>query len=256
MTAAIIEASGLTLHYGERCAYRDVELAVVEGSVTAIVGPSGCGKTSFLHTLARLTDLVPSARVTGELRVAGMDALSRRCDLPGLRRQVGTIFQKPTPFPISIRRNLTLPLREHGARDRAELSRTIERVLTDVGLWEEVRDRLDEPALKLSGGQRQRLCIARALALSPRILLMDEPCSALDPIATHRIESLIHSLRGRYTLVIVTHNLAQARRVSDHTAVFWVQEDAGVMIEQGPTERLFEAPQLPTTQAYLSGQRG
>lgn len=256
MTAPVIEVRGLTLHYGSRCVYRNIDLAVDEGTVTAIVGPSGCGKTSFLHTLTRLTDLVPSATASGTVRIGEVDVLDKRCNLSVLRRRVGMIFQKPAPFPISIRRNLTLPLREHGMKGKDVLKETIERVLTDVGLWSEVRDRLDEPAARLSGGQKQRLCIARALALEPQVLLMDEPCSALDPLASQRIEALIGDLKERYTVVIVTHNLAQARRISDHTAVFWVQDNEGRLIEHNTTECLFEDPQHLSTRAYLSGEQG
>jgi len=252
----IIEATDLSLSYGDRVAFKGISLTVAEGTVLAIVGPSGCGKTSFLHTLSRLTDLVPSARATGRLRIGELDALSRGCDLARLRREVGTIFQKPAPFPLSIRANLELPLREHGTRDKRALAETVERVLTEVGLWEEVRERLDEPAMRLSGGQKQRLCIARALSLRPRVLLMDEPCSALDPVATARIEALIRALHPRYTVLIVTHNLAQARRVADRVAVFWVEGDAGVMVEEGPTEAVFTASVHPVTRAYVGGQEG
>ncbi|MEP3479921.1 MAG: phosphate ABC transporter ATP-binding protein [Fuerstiella sp.] len=252
----MIRTEKLSVHYGAFTAVRNASLSVKQGSITAIVGPSGCGKSSFLSALNRMTDLIPSARITGKVMIDCCD-IHDQCRSPAeLRRCVGMIFQKPNPFPMSIRRNIELALREHGTRDRAELKSITERVLTDVGLWEEVCDRLDMPALQLSGGQQQRLCIARALALQPQVLLMDEPCSALDPIASAKVESLITSLRGRYTIVIVTHNLAQARRIGDDLAVFWVNKGAGEIIEQGPAEDVFETPSHSISAAYLSGTRG
>lgn len=252
----MIHTDELSVHYGSFTAVRNATLSVRQGSITAIVGPSGCGKSSFLSALNRMTDLIPTARVTGKVMIDCCDIYDT-CRSPAeLRRCVGMIFQKPNPFPMSIRRNIQLALREHGTRDRAELDSITERVLKDVGLWDEVSDRLDSPALQLSGGQQQRLCIARALALEPQVLLMDEPCSALDPIASAKVERLITSLRGRYTIVIVTHNLAQARRIGDDLAVFWVNDGAGEIIEQGPAEDVFKAPSHPTTAAYLSGTRG
>ena len=254
--APLINAEKLSLHYGERPAFRDVTLSIGTGGITALVGPSGCGKTSFLTALNRLTDLIPSCRVTGRIRMGTMDVLSPQTDVIHLRRLVGMIFQKPNPFPLSIRRNVEFPLREHGVRDREQIARRIETVLQDVGLWDEVKDRLDSPALALSGGQQQRLCIARALALSPTVLLMDEPCSALDPISSGVVEDLIVRLRGRYTVVIVTHNLAQARRIADDAALFWVHDGAGRLIESGTAQQFFEAPRDSLTAAYISGMRG
>ncbi|MGH8527038.1 MAG: phosphate ABC transporter ATP-binding protein, partial [Gammaproteobacteria bacterium] len=177
-------------------------------------------------------------------------------DVIRLRRRIGMIFQKPNPFPLSIRRNLELPLREHGLRDREQIALAVETVLRDVGLWDEVKDRLDSPALALSGGQQQRLCVARALVLSPEVLLMDEPCSALDPLSSGVVEDLIVSLRGRYTVLIVTHNLAQARRIADYAALFWMQDGAGQPIEAGTAKQIFEDPREPLTAAYVSGMRG
>lgn len=252
----LIDAERLSLHYGERPAFRDVTLSIGAGIITALVGPSGCGKTSFLTALNRLTDLIPGCRVTGRIYMGTLDVLAPQTDVIRLRRLVGMIFQKPNPFPLSIRKNLAFPLREHGLQDREQIARTIETVLRDVGLWDEVKDRLDSPALALSGGQQQRLCIARALALSPTVLLMDEPCSALDPFSSGVVEDLIISLRGRYTVVIVTHNLAQARRIADDAALFWIQNGAGRLIESGPTKQMFEAPRDPLTAAYVSGMRG
>lgn len=252
----LIVTRGLSVYYGGRAAVRGVDLEVREGRVMAIAGPSGCGKSSFLSCLNRLTDLIPGCRVEGEVRLGGEGVLGAGVDVVALRRRVGMIFQKPNPFPLSVRKNLTFPLREHGVRDRGEQERMVEGALRDVGLWEEVKDRLDSPALTLSGGQQQRLCLARALALKPEVLLLDEPCSALDPIASGVVEDLIASLRGRYTIVIVTHNLAQARRVADEVALFWVCGGVGRLIESGPTREVFESPQDPLTAAYVAGVRG
>jgi phosphate transport system ATP-binding protein len=233
-----------------------VSLDIYKGCITALIGPSGCGKTSFLSTLNRLTDLVPQARVGGSLRFDGQDVLSPTLDVLAWRRKVGMIFQRPNPFPLSIRRNLALPLREHGLRDRAVEFQKIQSALQDVGLWEEVKDRLDASALSLSGGQQQRLCIARALVLEPEVLLMDEPCSALDPISSSVVESLIQSLRGRYTVVIVTHNLAQAKRIANYAAFFWMKERLGKLVEFGRCQLLFETPQSSITAAYVAGLSG
>jgi phosphate transport system ATP-binding protein len=244
------------LHYGDKPAFQHVSLSINQGCITALVGPSGCGKTSFLTCLNRLTDLIAGCRVSGRIRIDTLNVLASDTDVIQLRRRIGMIFQKPNPFPLSIRRNLEFPLREHGLRDRALAAHTIETALRDVGLWDEVKERLDEPALALSGGQQQRLCIARALALAPEMLLMDEPCSALDPLSGGVVEDLIISLRGRYTILIVTHNLAQARRIADYAALFWVQDGAGRLIESGPTKQMFEDPRDPLTAAYVSGMRG
>ncbi len=252
----MITTDNLTVQYGSQVAIRGASLTVQRGSITAIVGPSGCGKSSFLSAINRMTDLIPAAEVSGSVLVDGCD-IHRDLDSPAeLRRRVGMIFQKPNPFPMSIRRNLQLALREHGMRQKKQLESVTERVLQDVGLWEEVKDRLDQSALKLSGGQQQRLCIARALALEPSVLLMDEPCSALDPIAAGRIESLIGELRQQLTIVIVTHNLAQARRLADDIAVFWIRNGAGEIIEQGPAGRVFDSPTNSIAAAYLAGEHG
>lgn len=251
-----IEVERLSLHYGEKPAFHDVTLSINKGCITALVGPSGCGKTSFLMSLNRLTDLIPGCRVSGRIGIDALDVLAPQTDVIRLRRLVGMIFQKPNPFPLSIRRNLEFPLREHGLRDRERITLAVETVLRDVGLWDEVKDRLDSPALALSGGQQQRLCVARALVLSPEALLMDEPCSALDPLSSGVVEDLIVSLRGRYTVLIVTHNLAQARRIADYAALFWVQGGAGQLIETGTAKQIFEDPREPLTAAYVSGMRG
>ncbi len=253
---AALQALDLTVRYRGRAALRGVNLTIADGSVTALIGPSGCGKTSFLNCINRMTDLIAGCEVSGRLRLFGEDVLTDGSNLLALRRRVGMIFQRPNPFPLSIRRNLDLPLREYGIRSASERAGRMEQALRDVGLWPEVIDRLDDPALALSGGQRQRLCIARAIALEPQVLLMDEPCSSLDPHATAAIEALIQNWGGRYTVLIVTHNLAQARRVSDHTAMFWLQDGAGTLVEHGPTGTLFAAPRHPVTADYVAGRAG
>lgn len=226
------------------------------GEITAVIGPSGCGKSSFLACLNRLSDLLPSCRVDGEVRIGETRVFDPATDVVALRRRVGMIFQKPNPFPLSIRRNLELPLKEHGMRDRVERAAVIQRALADVGLWAEVSGRLDASALDLSGGQQQRLCLARALALEPEVVLLDEPCSALDPIASGVVEDLIARLRGRYTVIIVTHNLAQARRIADRVAFFWVRDGVGRLIEEGEVDKIFEQPDDELTAAYVRGARG
>jgi phosphate transport system ATP-binding protein len=252
----LLRARELSLCYGPTVAFDEVTLDIHAGCITALVGPSGCGKTSFLACINRLTDLIPEARVSGELRLADIDLLDPRLDVIALRRRVGMVFQKPNPFPLSIRRNLDLPLKEHGMRSRSRREDAVERVLRDVGLWDEVKDRLESPALALSGGQQQRLCIARALVLEPEVVLMDEPCSALDPLAADVVEELIVGLRGRVTVLIVTHNLAQARRIADWAALFWKQDDAGRLVEHGAVQHIFETPTQELTAAYVRGRRG
>jgi phosphate transport system ATP-binding protein len=252
----LIETHKVGIRYGERVAIHDVSLPIEKHAITALVGPSGCGKTSFLCSLNRLTDLYSQCKVTGSILFQGDEILAPTVDVLELRRRVGLIFQRPNPFPLSIRENIAMPLRDHGLRDRHELEQITESVLREVGLWDEVRDRLTTSALGLSGGQQQRLCIARALALEPEVLLFDEPCSALDPIASGVVEDRISSLRDRYTIVIVTHNLAQARRIADTAALFWVCDGKGCLVEYGQTARFFEAPGSDLTAAYLRGLRG
>jgi phosphate transport system ATP-binding protein len=251
-----IQTERLSLSYGKKAAFTDVNISIQAGKITALVGPSGCGKTSFLSCLNRLTDLIPHTKVTGSIRLDALEILNQRIDVITLRRRVGTIFQKPNPFPFSIWKNLAFPLQEHGIKNREQLDRLIETTLQDVGLWKEVKDRLYISALSLSGGQKQRLCIARALVLQPEVLLLDEPCSALDPISSGVVEDLIASLRGRYTVVIVTHNLAQARRIGDYAALFWVEAEVGRLMEYGTVEQIFTNPQHPLTAAYVNGIRG
>ncbi|GJL74704.1 MAG TPA: phosphate ABC transporter ATP-binding protein [Nitrosomonas sp.] len=252
----VIQVKNLSLQYGDKTALDKVTLDIYKGCITALIGPSGCGKTSFLSAINRLTDLIPGCNVDGSIFVNDQDIHRSDSNVQALRRQIGMVFQKPTPFPLSIRRNLALPLTEHGISKQKEVSAIIERVLRDVGLWDEVHDRLDASALSLSGGQQQRLCIARALALNPQILLMDEPCSALDPIASGIVEDLICRLQGRYTIVIVTHNLAQARRIANYAAFFWVKERAGQLVEFGRCQHIFESPSHELTAAYVNGVRG
>jgi phosphate transport system ATP-binding protein len=252
----LFEVERLSLYYGEKPAFQDVTLSINKGCISALVGPSGCGKTSFLTCLNRLTDLIAGCRVSGRVTIDALDVLAPSTDVIQLRRRIGMIFQKPNPFPLTIRRNLEFPLREHGLRGREEIARIIETTLRDVGLWDEVKDRLDSSAQALSGGQQQRLCIARALALSPEVLLMDEPCSALDPLSGGVVEDLIVSLRGRYTVLIVTHNLAQARRIADYAALLWIQNGAGRLIETGTAKQIFEEPRDSLAAAYVKGVRG
>ncbi|MCP5246343.1 MAG: phosphate ABC transporter ATP-binding protein [Burkholderiales bacterium] len=253
---AVIQVKNLSLQYDGKMALDNVTLDIYKGCITALIGPSGCGKTSFLSAINRLTDLIPGCGVSGQILVNNRDIHHTSSQVQVLRRQIGMVFQKPTPFPLSIRRNIALPLNEHGITQKAEVSAVTEQVLRDVGLWDEVHDRLDVSALSLSGGQQQRLCIARALALKPEILLMDEPCSALDPIASGVVEDLISRLQGRYTIVIVTHNLAQARRIANYAAFFWVKERAGQLVEFGRCQHIFESPTHELTAAYVNGSRG
>jgi phosphate transport system ATP-binding protein len=251
-----MRVTDVSVRYGERTVLDRVTLDIHQGCITALIGPSGCGKTSFLTTLNRLTDLVPGAHVSGSVLLDGQEVFDAKLDLMALRRRIGMIFQRPNPFPLSVRRNLELPLKEHGVRGKAELANKIETALRAVGLWEEVGDRLETPAMALSGGQQQRLCIARALVLEPEVLLMDEPCSSLDPISSGVVEELILKLRRRYTVVIVTHNLAQARRIANYAAFFWMRERVGKLIEFDHCQQLFDAPKHELTAAYVSGARG
>ena len=252
----LIQITNLSLHYHNRPALHDVSLTINQGCLTAIVGPSGTGKTSFLMCLNRLTDLIPACQVTGQVYLEDIDLLAPTIDVLQLRRRVGMIFQKPNPFPMSIYKNLEFPLKEHGVAERHMRQERIQKSLMDVGLWNEVKDRLGASALSLSGGQQQRLCIARALTLSPDVLLMDEPCSALDPLSSGVVEDLIFSLRGQYTVVIVTHNLAQARRIADYMGIFWTHKQTGQLIEFGPTQQIFTNPQHELSAAYINGVRG
>jgi phosphate transport system ATP-binding protein len=248
-----IRTEQLSLSHGNKLILKEVCLSIKPGSVTALVGPSGCGKTSFLSCLNRLTEMTPKSIVKGSIRLGGVD--TKKINVIALRRRVGMLFQKPIPFPFSIYKNIEFPLREHGVKDREKSRSIIEEVLQNVGLWDEVKNRLHHSALSLSGGQQQRLCLARAIALNPDVLLMDEPCSALDPISCDVIEELISNLRGKYTILIVTHNLAQARRVADEAALLWNIDGVGHLIESGSVDQMFEAPYNQLTKAYISGKR-
>ena len=248
----IMTARGLNLWYGSAHALKDVSLDVPENQITALIGPSGCGKSTFIKTLNRMNDLVPGVRVEGEVRYRGADIFDPSVDVNELRRQVGMVFQSPNPFPMSIYDNIAYGPRTHGVKAKAELDEIVERSLRDAAIWEEVKDRLKKNALGLSGGQQQRLCIARALAVEPQVLLMDEPTSALDPISTLKIEELAASLKERYTIVIVTHNMQQALRISDNTAFFLM----GELVEAGETEKLFSIPQDKRTEDYITGRFG
>jgi phosphate transport system ATP-binding protein len=252
----IIDVQGLRVSYNGITALDDLSLQIHQGCITALIGPSGCGKTSFLSSLNRLTDLIPHARVQGRIEFDGLNIHDPKVDVRALRTHVGMIFQRPNPFPLSVRKNIEMPLREHGITAKQVLHERLERALSDVGLWDEVKDRLDQSALGLSGGQQQRLCIARALALEPKVLLMDEPCSALDPISSGVVEDLVLRLKGRYTVVIVTHNLAQAKRIANYAAFFWMKEKVGKLIEYGQSRQIFEQPGHELTAAYISGVRG
>ena len=251
-----IQTTNLSLSYNNKHAFENITLTIHRDCLTAIVGPSGSGKTSFLMCLNRLVDLIPGCQVSGQAHLDDQDLLSPAIDVQQLRRRVGMIFQKPNPFPMSIQKNLEFPLKEHGVTEHEVLNERVQQALMDVGLWHEVKDRLETSALSLSGGQQQRLCIARALALSPEVLLMDEPCSALDPLSSGKVEDLIFSLRGEYTVVIVTHNLAQTRRIADYVGIFWSHLHTGQLIEFGPTQQIFEHPQHELTTAYINGVRG
>jgi phosphate transport system ATP-binding protein len=247
-----IETRDFDLYYGAHRALHAVSLAVPDRSVTAIIGPSGCGKSTLLRAFNRMNDLIPGVRTAGEVRVSGFDVLAPGTDVVELRRRVGMVFQRPNPFPKSIFENVAFGLRLLGIRSRTELEARVENGLRRAALWDEVRDRLGHPALQLSGGQQQRLCIARCLAVEPEVVLMDEPASALDPSATARIEELIVELKSRYTLVVVTHNMQQAARVSDHTAFML----SGALVEVGPTRRLFTSPAQKVTEDYITGRFG
>jgi phosphate transport system ATP-binding protein len=252
----VIETQSLALSYRNKRVLHNINAQFAKGCITALVGPSGCGKSSFLSTLNRMSDLIPGCEVSGQIHIGGVDILRPRHDVVALRRQVGMIFQKPNPLPLSILENLTLPLRYHGVTDSQQRLALAEQALQQVGLWHEVKDRLHNAANSLSGGQQQRLCLARALVLQPEILLLDEPCSALDPIASATVEELIASLRGKYTVIIVTHNLAQARRLADDMAVFWLTDGVGSIIEQGSAAQIFDAPATQITEAYIRGVQG
>ena len=248
----IISVSGLNLRYGEHQALKDINIEIERNSITALIGPSGCGKSTFLKTLDRMNDLIPGVKITGDVRYNVDDIFSPSVDVSELRRQIGMVFQKPNPFPMSIYDNVAYGPRTHGIRSKAKLDETVERSLRGAAIWDEVKNRLKKNALGLSGGQQQRLCIARALAVEPEVLLMDEPTSALDPISTSKIEELAINLKEKYTIIIVTHNMQQAVRISDNTAFFLL----GELIEYGATEEIFSQPKDRRTEDYITGRFG
>ena len=251
--ATNIECTNVSVFYGDNQALNDISMTIKAQAVTAFIGPSGCGKSTFLRCFNRMNDLIDVAHVTGSIEIDGENICDSDTDVVDLRQRVGMVFQKPNPFPKSIYENVAYGPRIHGlARNKSELNDRVEQALTRAGLWKEVSDRLKEPGLGLSGGQQQRLCIARAIATEPEVLLMDEPCSALDPIATNIIEDLIQELAEKYTIIMVTHSMAQAQRVSQDTAFFY----KGDLIEMAPTKELFENPQHDDTKAYLGGSFG
>ena len=248
----LISVKDLCLWYGKTQALKDIQIDIPEKSITALIGPSGCGKSTFLKTLDRMNDLIPGVSITGEVTYRGENIFAPSVDVCALRRQIGIVFQKPNPFPMSIYDNIAYGPRTHGIRAKARLDDIVERSLRDAAIWDEVKDRLKKSALGLSGGQQQRLCIARALAVEPDVLLMDEPTSALDPISTSKIEELAISLKDRYTIIIVTHNMQQAVRISDQTAFFLL----GELVEYGDTEKMFSQPEDRRTEDYITGRFG
>ena len=248
----IMTVDDLCLWYGQTQALKNVNITIPEKSITALIGPSGCGKSTFLKTLDRMNDLVPGVRITGEVRYQGQDIFAPSVDVNHLRKEIGMVFQKPNPFPMSIYDNIAYGPRTHGVRNKAKLDDIVEQSLRGAAIWDEVKDRLKKSALGLSGGQQQRLCIARALAVEPQVLLMDEPTSALDPISTSKIEELATELKERYTIIIVTHNMQQAARISDQTAFFLL----GELVEYGETEQIFAQPRDKRTEDYITGRFG
>ena len=250
--SAIMATRDLCLWYGATQALKNINIDIPAQRITALIGPSGCGKSTFLKTLNRMNDLIPSVKITGEVTYAGQNIFDSSVDVNELRKDVGMVFQKPTPFPMSIYDNIAYGPRTHGIRNRAMLDEIVERSLRAAAIWDEVRDRLKKNALGLSGGQQQRLCIARALAVEPKVLLMDEPTSALDPISTSKIEELALQLKEKYTIIIVTHNMQQAVRISDYTAFFLL----GDLVEVDTTERIFSQPSDKRTEDYITGRFG
>lgn len=248
----IITVKDLCLWYSEHQALKNININIPENNITALIGPSGCGKSTFLKTLNRMNDLVPGVRITGEVKYQGQDIYSKSVDVNMLRKEVGMVFQKPNPFPMSIYDNIAYGPRTHGIKNKVQLDEIVENALRGAAIWDEVKDRLKKNALGMSGGQQQRLCIARALAVEPKVLLMDEPTSALDPISTSKIEELVTELKNKYTIVMVTHNMQQAVRVSDYTAFFLL----GELVEFGRTDGIFSQPKDKRTEDYITGRFG
>ncbi|MGI6013920.1 MAG: phosphate ABC transporter ATP-binding protein PstB [Oscillospiraceae bacterium] len=249
---SILSAKDLSLYYGEHQALKSVNMEIPEKQVTALIGPSGCGKSTFLKTINRMNDLIPNVKITGSFTYRGQEIYAPDVDVTWLRREIGMVFQKPNPFPMSIYDNVAYGPRTHGTRKREQLDEIVEQSLRGAAIWDEVKDRLSKSALSLSGGQQQRLCIARALAVEPDVLLMDESTSALDPISTSKIEDLVAELKNKYTIIMVTHNMQQATRISDNTAFFLL----GELIEYGPTAQVFSVPKKKQTEDYITGRFG
>lgn len=250
-----LRLSDVSIRYGNQVALRDVNLKIPFHKITGFIGPSGCGKSSLLTAINRMSDMTADCEVNGSVKFHSDEILNGKVDLIQLRRRIGLIFQKPNPFPLSIRKNVELPLREHGLRDRDLLAEKVQQVLEETGLWNEVRDRLNSPAMSLSGGQQQRLCIARALALEPEVIMLDEPCSALDPMASGVVEDLISQLKSKATIILVSHDIAQARRIADQIAVFWHEDGAGRLLEVYESLEQFEKSTHPITRCFIDGTR-
>ena len=246
------QVNDLSLYYGEKKALKEISMQIPANKVTALIGPSGCGKSTFLRCINRMNDLIPSVKITGELLVEGIDIYDKNVDVVNIRKKIGMVFQKSNPFPKSIYENIAYGPRINGINDKTQLDEIVETSLRQAAIWDELKDRLGDSALGLSGGQQQRLCIARTLAVSPDIILMDEPASALDPISTSKIEELVHELKEKYTIIIVTHNMQQAARTSDHTAFFYM----GELIEMGKTNAIFTRPEKKQTEDYITGRFG
>jgi phosphate transport system ATP-binding protein len=247
-----IQVSDLSLYYGEKKALNEISMQIPANKVTALIGPSGCGKSTFLRCINRMNDLIPSVKITGEMLVEGVDIYDKNVDVVNIRKKIGMVFQKSNPFPKSIYENVAYGPRINGLKDKSQLDEIVETSLRQAAIWDELKDRLDDSAMGLSGGQQQRLCIARTLAVSPDIILMDEPASALDPLSTSKIEELVHQLKEQYTIIIVTHNMQQAARTSDHTAFFYM----GELIEMGKTNAIFTKPEKKQTEDYITGRFG
>lgn len=247
-----IEVNDLSLYYGEKKALKEISLQIPSNKVTALIGPSGCGKSTFLRSINRMNDLIPNVKITGEMLVEGVDIYDKNVDVVNVRKKIGMVFQKSNPFPKSIYENVIYGCRINGINDKKQLDEIVETSLRQAAIWDELKDRLDDSAMGLSGGQQQRLCIARTMAVNPDIILMDEPASALDPISTSKIEELVHQLKDKYTIIIVTHNMQQAARVSDHTAFFYM----GELIEMDKTKDLFTRPSKKQTEDYITGRFG
>lgn len=247
-----ISVKDLSLYYGEKKALKEISMQIPENKVTALIGPSGCGKSTFLRCINRMNDLIPEVKITGELLVEGVDIYDKNVDVVNIRKKIGMVFQKSNPFPKSIYENIAYGPKINGIKDKSQLDEIVETSLRQAAIWNELKDRLDDSAIGLSGGQQQRLCIARTLAVNPDIILMDEPASALDPISTSKIEELLHELKEQYTIIIVTHNMQQAARTSDHTAFFYM----GELIEMGKTKDIFTKPEKKQTEDYITGRFG